>query len=123
MHHIVRGLFFILFFIDLTLCQTQVDLRTQSKSVDFSAATATKPFKSGTVLPATCAVGEMFYKSDAPSGSNLYGCTALNSWTLQGGTALPVATGNVGKILSSDGSNYIFGALGGDVTGLLGATT
>jgi hypothetical protein len=38
--------------------QTLVDLRTQSKSVDFSGANTTKPFKSGTVLPATCTVGD-----------------------------------------------------------------
>ena len=35
--------------------QTQVDLRTQSKGVDFTAAQSTKPFKSGGALPATCA--------------------------------------------------------------------
>jgi hypothetical protein len=62
--------------------QTLVDLRTQSKSVDFSAANTTKPFKSGTSLPATCGVGEAFFQTNAPAGLNLYGCTAVNSWTL-----------------------------------------
>jgi len=62
--------------------QTLVDLRTQSKSVDFSAANTTKPFKAGTVLPATCTVSEGFFQTNAPAGLNLYGCTALNSWTL-----------------------------------------
>jgi hypothetical protein len=62
--------------------QTLVDLRTQSKSVDFSAANTTKPFKSGTVLPATCGVGEAFFQTNTPAGLNLYGCTAVNSWTL-----------------------------------------
>ncbi len=62
--------------------QTLVDLRTQSKSVDFSAANTTKPFKAGTVLPATCGVGEAFFQTNAPAGLNLYGCTAVNSWTL-----------------------------------------
>ena len=62
--------------------QTMVDLRTQSKSVDFSGANTTKPFKSGTALPATCGVGETFFKTNAPAGSNLYGCTATNSWSL-----------------------------------------
>ncbi len=65
--------------------QTMVDLRTQSKNVDFSGANATKPFKSGTVLPATCGIGEGFFKTNAPAGSNLYLCTATNSWTLQSG--------------------------------------
>ena len=62
---------------------TQLDLRFQSRDVDFSTANATKPFKSGTTFPSVCAVGEMFFKTDGPAGANLYGCTALNSWTLE----------------------------------------
>jgi hypothetical protein len=65
---------------------TQIDLRLQSKDVDFSAANLTKPFKSGTGFPSTCSVGEMFYKLDASAGANLYACTALNSWTLEQGS-------------------------------------
>jgi hypothetical protein len=52
---------------------------------DASGAATTKPAKAGTTLPATCAVGEIFYKTDATPGSNLYGCTATNVWTGQGG--------------------------------------
>jgi hypothetical protein len=74
--------------------QTLIDLKTQTKSVDFSGATTTKPFKAGTVLPATCTVGEAFYLTNGPAGSNLYTCTALNSWTLQVG--IPGATGPAG---------------------------
>jgi hypothetical protein len=62
---------------------TQLDLRFQSRDVDFSTANATKPFKSGTTFPSVCAVGEMFFKIDGPAGANLYGCTALNSWSLE----------------------------------------
>lgn len=36
-------------------------------------------------LPGTCAVGEVYFDADATAGSNLYGCTATNTWTLQGG--------------------------------------
>src|ERR1700683_3895934 len=68
----------------MLLAQTQVDLRTQSKSIDFSAATSTKPFQTGTVLPASCAMGATFFNSAAPAGHNLYGCTAANTWTLLG---------------------------------------
>ena len=64
--------------------QTQIDLRTQSKSVDFSAATSTKPSKTGTTVPASCAVGETFFKTNATAGQNLYGCTATNTWTVLG---------------------------------------
>jgi hypothetical protein len=68
--------------------QTFVDLRTQSKSVDFTAANTTKPMKTGTVLPATCGAGEAFFQLNAPAGSNLYLCTSQNSWTLQVGGAV-----------------------------------
>ena len=64
---------------------TQVDLKLQSRNVDFSGASATKPFKSGAGLPSTCAQGEMYYRSDASAGMNVYGCTATNSWTLEQG--------------------------------------
>ena len=64
--------------------QTMIDLKTQSKNVDFSSAPSTRPFKSGTALPASCDVGDMFYKTDAPSGSNLYGCIAANTWAVEG---------------------------------------
>ncbi len=74
--------------------QTLVDLRTQTKSVDFTGATTTKPFKSGTVLPATCTVGEAFFQTNAPAGQNVYACTALNAWTLEAGG--PGATGPTG---------------------------
>lgn len=65
--------------------QTAVDLRTQTKNVDFSTAISTKPFQTGTTIPATCAPGQMFFLSTAAAGSNLYGCTASNIWTLESG--------------------------------------
>src|SRR5580698_2308920 len=64
---------------------TQLDLRLQSRDVDFSAASATKPFKSGTGLPSSCGQGEMYCRLDASAGMNVYGCTASNSWTLEQG--------------------------------------
>jgi hypothetical protein len=63
--------------------QTLVSLRTQSKDVDFSWAASTKPFQIGTVLPGTCSLGQMFFKSDATAGQNIYGCVAANMWTHQ----------------------------------------
>ncbi|MGA2215800.1 MAG: hypothetical protein ABSH31_21185 [Bryobacteraceae bacterium] len=77
--------------------QTLVDLRTQSKSVDFSGAPSTQPFQSGTVLPAACLVDQAFFQTNAPAGLNLYGCTALNSWTLlSAGVLLGDVTGTPG---------------------------
>lgn len=70
--------------------QTSIDLRTQSKSVDFSNALSTRPVKSGIVLPALCMTGELYFKTNAPAGANLYACTALNTWTLQSGGGGPI---------------------------------
>jgi hypothetical protein len=86
--------------IALANAQTLVDLRTQSKSVNFTAANYTSPFQSGTSLPATCSAGQAYFETNAAAGLNLYGCTASNSWTL----------------LSA-------GILLGDVTGTPSATT
>jgi len=55
--------------------QTQIDLSTQAKNV---------PIKSGVSLPGTCAVGQVYFLTNAPTGANLYGCTAVNTWTAQG---------------------------------------
>src|SRR5271165_3658588 len=65
--------------------QTQVDLRTQSREVDFSAAQSTKPAKTGPSLPVACGVGEAFFLTTAQPGSNWFLCTATNIWSLQGG--------------------------------------
>jgi hypothetical protein len=73
------------------VAQTKVDLQQQAKNVDFSAAGSTKPVKTGAVLPGTCTIGEMFFNSAAVAGSNLYACTALNTWTLQSGGGSSVA--------------------------------
>lgn len=104
--------------------QTQVDLRTQAKNVDFSAATSTKPFRTGTQLPASCSVGEAFFKTDAPAGQNLFACTAVNTWTLEGGAGgLPSLSGNGNKVLSNNGTTADWRALGGDVSGAPEAVT
>jgi len=65
--------------------QTTIDLRTQTKDVDFSTAGSTRPFVTGTGLPGTCAVGDMFYVTSALAGANLFGCTSTNVWTIESG--------------------------------------
>lgn len=50
---------------------------------DMTAVTHSLPFQTGTTLPATCAVGEAFFKSNATAGQNIYECAALNTWTQQ----------------------------------------
>src|SRR5690242_6499077 len=49
--------------------------------VDFSASTATTPTGVGTNLPGTCIVGQQFFKSNNSAGTELYLCTATNTWT------------------------------------------
>ncbi len=48
---------------------------------DASSAAATKPLRTGTVLPASCEIGEAFFKTDAEPGENLYLCTAAGMWS------------------------------------------
>lgn len=69
----------------LAYSQTQVDLRTQVKNVDFSKASSARPMPTGIALPATCQTGEMFFKTDAPPGQNVYGCAATNTWAPESG--------------------------------------
>ncbi len=76
------------------VAQTQLDLRKQSRNVDFAAAASTRPAKTGTAMPSTCAVGELFFRSDSTAGKNLYGCTAVNTWTLQAESILPGSVAN-----------------------------
>jgi hypothetical protein len=68
--------------------QTRVDLRTQTKSVDFSGAVSTKPSQTGAAVPATCTLGQTFLNTSAQPGQNLYICTAANVWSVQGASGL-----------------------------------
>jgi hypothetical protein len=56
--------------------QTQIDLNTQAKNA---------PIKSGASLPGTCTAGQVYFLTNAATGANLYGCTAANTWSVQGG--------------------------------------
>lgn len=51
-------------------------------------AASTIPAKMGTELPAGCAVGEQFFKTDAAAGQNLHLCTAPDTWTQVAGAAV-----------------------------------
>jgi hypothetical protein len=60
-------------------------------AVPARAATANvdqRAVKFGTTLPATCWTGDIFFKTDAAAGSNLYACVALNTWVVQGGSTV-----------------------------------
>ncbi len=102
--------------------QTQIDLRTQGKNIDFSSAARTRPSKTGTLVPAVCMIGETFLKTDATPGKNLYVCTAANVWTVQG-VEVPDPTGKADQILTNDGSGLTWQGFGGDLNGRSGAVT
>lgn len=74
---------------------TQIDLRTQSKDVDFSSAVSTKPVKVGVSLPATCTAGEVFFELNPPTTAALFGCSSANTWVaLSGSSNMNVTTGS-----------------------------
>ncbi len=56
----------------------------------------------GTSLPGSCTVGERFFKTDASAGSNLYGCTTTNNWTvMSGGTGTGLCVNPLGAAKTS----------------------
>ena len=84
--------------------QTQVNLQAQSRNVDFSRAALTKPIKTGVILPATCGAGELFFKTDAPSGANIYACSATDTWASTNSlTAINTGPGGVEVLKSQPG--------------------
>ena len=73
---------------------TQIDLHSQTRRVDFTNADSTRPLKLGTMLPATCSSGDLFFKADAPSGNNLFGCTTGNVWSAEGSASVQLTSDN-----------------------------
>ncbi len=109
-------------FITQLVAQTKVDLRTQTKSVDFSSAGPTKPAQMGPALPPACSQGEFFFLSSAPAGQNVYGCATGNTWVIEGApvpaaSLVPGELNNAGGILTTDGTNPVWQPLRGDVSG------
>ena len=95
--------------------QTQVDLRVQSKSPDFSGASATKPMSTGASLPASCTTGQMFFVTTAPAGQNVWGCTSTGVWSLEtggsGGGSGNVTVDSAGSLVGSAAAlNFTAGA-------------
>jgi hypothetical protein len=70
------------------MAQTEYQSPTITGNFNASGATTTKPHKAGlsAAIPATCSVGETYFKTDATAGQNIFGCTATNTWTIQGPT-------------------------------------
>jgi hypothetical protein len=107
--------------------QTAIDLRTQAKDVDFTGSNSTAPFKAGTVIPATCNIAQAFFQTNATPGLNLLLCTAVNSWTVLGGSGSgqgPAGPQGPQGLQGPAGPQGLAGAatLAGDVTGPATAT-
>ncbi len=92
--------------------QTQVDLHSQSKGVDFQNAPYTRPIRTATVLPATCTVSELILVTSAPPGANIYACLSANTWVPEtGGTAQSPTIQNGGVSVAARGTeNFVPGA-------------
>src|SRR5579859_3315936 len=80
-----------------------VDLQNQGKNPNFSAMPGTYPATTGTTLPATCGVGQMYFKTNAPAGSNIYLCTSTNIWN-------PIAVTPLAFSMTISGNTEILGA-------------
>ena len=111
----------------MALAQTTINGgRVIIGSLDASGAATTKPVKSGTSLPGTCAVGEFYNKTDDVAGVTLYACTATDTWTRAAysqGTSAP-GTCTLGQIFfdtdASAGQN-LFGCTATDTWTQLGS--
>lgn len=93
-------------------------------TVDFSGGAHTLPAKAGAGAgkPASCAVGEQYFATDATAGQNLFGCTAPNTWTLETGgggavssvfgrtAAVSAQTGDYSTTQVTEGTNLYFTA-------------
>lgn len=102
--------------------QTRIDLNSQSRNIDFSNAAVTKPVKTGSSLPAACAVGEYFFLTTAPAGRNTYACVSANTWAMQSGTGtVSTVFGRSGTVVKAEG-DYNLADLG-DVSGVKGSAT
>ena len=64
--------------------QTLVNLGTQSRNIDFSTQSFTRPTSVGSAAPSTCQTGQLFFNSSATPGNNLFGCSATNIWSQLG---------------------------------------
>lgn len=80
---VLIGLFINQAFAQTTNAPTTLNLQTQGRNPDFSAFPFTRPISVGSTLPSTCQLGQLYFNSAAAAGSNLYACTASNTWTLE----------------------------------------
>ncbi len=94
---------------------TTLNLQTQSRNPDFSGFPFTRPITVGTALPSSCQVGQLYFNSGAPAGSNLYACTSANVWSLESATA-STASGTSGVTMASQLGDFAATLSNGTIT-------
>jgi len=89
---------------------------TIADALDLSGHASTIPWRVATSAPLTCTVGQVYFDSNDTAGMNVFGCTATDTWTLQGkvytagtgisivGTAIAVDTTVVPTFLTNSAS-------------------
>lgn len=109
-------------FVGLLLCiagtavgQTRLDLRGQSRTMDFSNAPFTKPMRVANTLPGLCGAGEFQLLLGGLNNGRLYTCLSANLWSEL--TMPPAQNGLNGTVLSTNGNQATWRSLGGDLTG------
>lgn len=111
-------------------------------TIDAVVLTTSVLLPNGTAVPGTCSVGMLYFDNNETAGLNLYGCTATNTWTLLGdgggggsvatdtiwdaagdlavgsgsNTAVRLAKGNDGDVLTISGGSVAWGAGGSGMT-------
>lgn len=95
----------------------------QAQTNNYAIADRPPGVQHGDNLPATCTVGDVFFKDSAVAGSNLYGCTTTNVWTQQssggGGSGTVTNTGTLtaNRFMLGNGATDITAAA--SITGLV----
>ena len=101
----------------ILLGQTQIDLETQSKSVNFENTPHTKPIRAVAILPSTCLLNEVVLWTAAPPGGNIYVCLLADSWVPQGVSGTLTVQNSGQSAGASQTQNFVAG------TGILNIIT
>lgn len=103
----IRGLVFAALFLSLispVFGQTQINLATQGRNVDFTGQPFTRPVKSGTSLPGSCTSSDLFLNLAATPGQNLYACIA-GAWMSMSSSQTGLADPGTNGIVKRTGVN------------------
>jgi hypothetical protein len=94
----------------LSIWLSAMVLAGQTTLSDVQVKPASK-LKSGTLLPATCKVGDVFFKTDAVAGYNLFACATVNQWAVQSGAAALTVQAN-GVVVGTQATQNFQGGVG-----------